>query len=275
MNLDLDAYFHRIGYQGERAPTLAVLHELAACHAQAIPFENLDVLLGRRISLEPAALERKLVRERRGGYCFEQNGLLLAVLQALGYEARPLSARVRYQRPRDYLPPRTHLFVRVELEGQSWLVDVGVGAMSLTCALRLGTEAEQPTPHEPRRIVREGALLFHQVRFGEAWHDVSEFTLEEMPPIDRELANWFTSTHPDSHFKSRLLVARASPGGRRKTLLNRELTVREADGRSVVRTLERPAELLEVLAGEFDLAFPEGTAFPCPGLVWPAEARAL
>jgi N-hydroxyarylamine O-acetyltransferase len=144
--------------------------------------------------------------------------------------------------------------------------------MSVTCALRLDTEAEQPTPHEPRRIRREGALLFHQVRFGEAWHDVSEFTLEEMPPIDRELANWFTSTHPDSHFKSRLLVARASPGGARKTLLNRDFTVREADGRSVVRTLERPAELLEVLATEFDLAFPVGTEFPCPGIVWPATA---
>jgi N-hydroxyarylamine O-acetyltransferase len=272
MSLDLDAYLHRIGYAGPRAPSLTLLHELSACHAQSIPFENLDVLLGRRISLELPALERKLVFERRGGYCFEQNGLMLAVLQALGFSARPLSARVRYQRPRDYLPPRTHLFVRVELEGQSWLVDVGVGAMSLTCALRLGTEAEQPTPHEPRRIRREGALHFHQVRFGEAWHDVSEFTLEEMPPIDRELANWFTSTHPDSHFKSRLLVARASPGGGRTTLLNRDFTVREADGRSVVRTLERPAELLEVLATGFDLAFPEGTAFPCPGIVWPDDA---
>ncbi|MBA3541003.1 MAG: arylamine N-acetyltransferase, partial [Deltaproteobacteria bacterium] len=164
-------------------------------HVRSIPFENLDVLLGRPIELELDALERKLVHARRGGYCFEQNALLLGVLTQLGFDAHPLSARVRYQRPRDFTPARTHLFVRVELE-ESWLADVGVGAMSLTSALRLAAEGPQQTPHEPRRLVRENDRIYHQVQFGEEWHDVCEFTLEEMPPIDRVVANWYTSTHP-------------------------------------------------------------------------------
>jgi N-hydroxyarylamine O-acetyltransferase len=266
--IDLDAYFARIGYSGAAPPTLETLNGIVHRHVQAIPFENLDILLGRPIDLAPAALQKKLISDRRGGYCFEQNGLLLLVLEALGFQVRPLSARVRYQRPRDFIPPRTHVFVRVELEGTSWLADVGVGGLSLTSAIRLDSAEEQATPHESRRIVREEGRLFHQVRLEDAWHDLCEFTLEEMPPIDRELGNWFTSTHPQSHFKSRLVVARAVADGGRNTILNRELTIRRRDGVET-RMLGTPAELLAVLQSDFGLAFAEGIAFSCPALDWP------
>lgn len=267
---DLDAYFARIGYTGPRTPTLPVLHALTARHTAAIPFENLDVLLGRPISLELPALEAKLVHARRGGYCFEQNGLLLHVLTALGFTVAPLSARVRWQRPRDFTPPRTHLFLRVELAGQSWLTDCGVGGLSLTAALPLDLSgAELPTPHEPRRLVREDGRCFHQARIGGEWQDVYEFTLEEMPPIDREMANWFTCAHPQSHFKHRLLVARAAPDGGRITLLNREFTVRRGAQVLEQRLLDSPEELLAVLAEQFGLHFPAGTRFGGPGAAWP------
>jgi N-hydroxyarylamine O-acetyltransferase len=268
--IDLDAYFARIGYTGSRAPTRETLNGIASAHAQAIPFENLDVLLGRPIRLDVHALERKMVRERRGGYCFEQNGLLLLVLEALGFHATALSARARLQRPREFTPPRTHVFIRVELDGEPWLADVGVGGLSLTAAIRLTTEGDQPTPHETRRIVREGARLFHQARLGQAWTDVCEFTLEEMPAIDREVANWFTSTHPDSHFKNRLVVARAAPGGERITLLNNTLTIRRANGEGVDRQIASPSELLEVLEEHFALSFPADTRFGPPGSPWPS-----
>jgi N-hydroxyarylamine O-acetyltransferase len=266
--IDLDAYLKRIDYRGPVAPTLPALHALVHAHVLAIPFENLDVLLGRPIVLAPDALMRKLVEERRGGYCFEQNGLLLLVLEAIGFAVKPLSARVRYQRARSDTPTRTHLFARVELEGASWLADVGVGGLSLTSAIRLVEDVEQATPHEARRLVRDGALWFHQVRFGDEWHDVCEFTLEEMPPIDREVASWYTSTHPGSHFKNRLTVARALLDGGRKTLLNRELTVRGRDTTTETRQLESPEELLAVLRQEFDLQFEAGTQFTCPALDW-------
>ncbi len=267
--LELDPYFARIGYHGPREPTLTTLNAIVAAHAQAIPFENLDVLLGRPIELEPEALLRKLVHAQRGGYCFEQNALLLAVLTELGFDAHPLSARVRYQRPREFTPARTHLFVRVEL-GESWLADVGVGAMSLTSALRLAETGPQATPHETRRLLREGGLIYHQVQLGDEWHDVCEFTLEEMPPIDRVVANWYTSAHPGSHFKNRLLVARALPDGGRVGLLNRDLSVRQRDGHSEHRVLTTPDELLTALAEHFGLHFPAGTRFTCEALDWPA-----
>ncbi|OYV99738.1 MAG: hypothetical protein B7X11_05095, partial [Acidobacteria bacterium 37-65-4] len=88
--IDLAAYFARIGCARRRKPTLAFLNAIVAHHVAAIPFENLDVLLGRPILLDPASLQQKLIRDRRGGYCFEQNGLLLLVLTALGDGARRL-----------------------------------------------------------------------------------------------------------------------------------------------------------------------------------------
>jgi len=269
---DLDAYFQRIGYGGPRTATRSTLDAIAAAHVGNIPFENLDVLLGLPIALQEEALVQKLVRARRGGYCFEQNGLLLCVLHALGFEVTPLSARVRYQKPRDFTPPRTHVFLRVVLDGHPWAADVGVGGLSLTSAIRLDTEDEQATPHEPRRIVREAGRLFHQVKFGDAWHDVCEFTGEAMPPIDRELGNWFTSAHPQSHFKNRLTVARAGPDGARLSILNRDFTVRAADGTAKTRTLNTPQALLKVLAEHFGLTFPADTRFACPALDWPGGA---
>jgi N-hydroxyarylamine O-acetyltransferase len=265
--IDLDAYFDRIAYRGPRAPTLEVLNAILLAHVQAIPFENLDVLLQRRISLDFESLQHKLIHARRGGYCFEQNGYLLLVLEALGFSVRPISARVRVGRPRDYTPARTHLFLRIQIAGQDHLADVGVGGMSPTSALRLLLDVEQATPHEPRRLIHEGGRYFHQVRLGNEWSDVCEFTLEEMPPIDRELANWYTSAHPQSHFKHRLIAARATPEGR-ITLLNRDLTFRARDGKAALHRLESPRALLSALDAHFGLRFPEETVFACEGLLW-------
>jgi N-hydroxyarylamine O-acetyltransferase len=258
---ELDAYLARVGYDGPREPTPPVLHALTAAHSQSVPFENLDVLLGRPIELTTDALVAKIVEQRRGGYCFEQNGLFLQVLTALGFTATPLSARVRLDRPREVVPPRTHLFLRVDLDGEAWLTDVGIGAMSLTSAIRFVPDVEQDTPHEPRRVVREDGRWFHQARLGQRWADVYEFTGEEMPLVDREVGNWFTSTHPSSHFRHRFMVARAASGGRRLTLTDTELKVRGADGRADTRPIGSPDELLDVLAEHFGLRFAPGTRF--------------
>ena len=265
----VDSYLRRIGYRGPTDPTLPVLHALAAHHVEAIPFENLDVLLGRPIGLTVEAIAAKLLDEGRGGYCFEHNGLLLEVLGTLGFTVRPLSARVRYQRPPDEVTPRTHMFLRVDLDGEGWLVDVGFGGFSLASAIRLGTEAPQDTPHEPRRIVSRDGRFFHQVRLADTWHDLSEFTGEDMPLVDRELGNWFTSTHPTSSFRHRLVAARTLPAGERLTLQNRELSHRRRGGAVDVTMIETPEALLAVLADRFGLHFAPGTTFPCSGLDWP------
>ncbi|MBV1861314.1 MAG: arylamine N-acetyltransferase [Nannocystaceae bacterium] len=278
---DLSAYFVRVGYGATAAPTLACLNAIVRAHVESIPFENLDVLLGRPIDLDPAAVEDKLVHRGRGGYCFEQNSLLAHMLTAMGFTVTPLSARVRLGRERSMTPPRTHMCLRVDLEGERWLVDVGVGALSLTSALRLDTDAVQPTPHEPRRLVRDGAWqgqdlrgpqarVFHQVNLGNGWEDVCDMTLEPMPQIDQELGNWYTSAHPRSHFRNRLMAARATPEGR-ISLLNRTLKVRAADGKSKAQTVQSPSELLKVLHTHFGLEFSAEVRFPCDGLDWSTQ----
>ena len=267
--MNLDAYLSRIGYDGPRTPTLDVLREIVLTHACAIPFENLDILLGRGISLADDAVERKLVTDRRGGYCFEQNSLLLRALTALGFAATPLSARVRLKQPREAIPPRTHLFVRVDIDGVPWMADVGLGGNTPTAPIRLDLfETAQPTPHGPRRIVREEweplPRYFHQIEINGEWTDATEFTREEMPVIDRELANWWTSTHPESRFRKNLMAALARPDGTRFSLLNREFTHRR--GAEVLEQFEiaDADQLLAVLAERFELVFPAGTRFSLP-----------
>jgi len=258
---DLEAYLRRVHYSGPLAPTLDLLNQLTFLHSTNIPFENLDILHGQAVSLEPEALVEKLIGRRRGGYCFEQNGLFLLVLRSLGYDARPLSARVRLQCPRNFTPPRTHLFLDVKLGGAHYFTDVGVGAASLTSSLRFELNAEQVTPHDVRRLVFEEGRYFHQIRQGPLWNDVYEFTLEEMSPIDQEVGNWYTSTHPKSHFKSRLIVAMAQPNSRRITIVDDEFGERRPDGSSRHLCLDSQADLLRVLKECFGLEFPEHTRF--------------
>ena len=272
--MNLDPYFERISYQGPRTPTLEVLRDIMLAHACAIPFENLDVLLGRGISLTDEDIDRKLITDRRGGYCFEQNSLLARVLTTLGFSLQRLSARVRLNLPRAVTPPRVHLFLRVNISNVPWLVDVGIGGLSPTGPFRLDLlDVEQPTPHEPRRILwEENSPLhryFHQAKLLDQWVDIDEFTQEEMPHIDCEVGNCWTSTHPKSKFRLNLIVGLARPDGTRLSLWNREFTHRHG-----ARILERfditdPEELRILLGERFGLQFPVGTRFGPPGQDWP------
>lgn len=261
---DLTAYRQRIGYTGPLEPTLPVLNALASHHVQTIPFENFDVLLNRGIDLAPAAIERKLVTDRRGGYCFEQNGLMLGILRQIGFSVRPLSARVRLGAERWQLPPKTHLFLVVTVEGEEWLFDVGVGSASLSAVIRFATGREQETPHETRRLIHEEGRFYHQALSPTGWIDVYEYSGEEMPVIDREVANWWTSTNPQSKFRRNVMCARAAANGERHGLLNDRLTHRR-NGEVISETIiASPEHLLEVLRTVFGVDLPPGTVLtPC------------
>lgn len=251
--INLDRYCSRIGYSGSLDDSLETLGHLIEHHLSAIPFENIDVLLGRPVDISPAAIEEKLVERRRGGYCFEHNGLFKRVLSALGFEVENLSARVSWGRHENDPPrPRTHMALRVTIEGEPWLVDVGFGGSVPVRPLRLGQDGAQPTRHETFRLVRQRDAVVLELQAGEVWRALYELSEVPLLDVDYEPLNWFTSTHPASPFKQHLMIALATPEAR-LSLMDSRLTIRHRDGSHEQRGLNL-GELEATLAGTFGLA---------------------
>ena len=252
--IDLDAYCARIGYSGPREPTLTVLRALTALHPQQIPFETLDPLLGRPVALDRPSLQAKLVQGGRGGYCQEQNLLFHDVLAAIGFSVTALGARVVWMSPgRD--APLTHRLTLVSLNGKKFVADVGFGGQTPTAPLRLEPNREQETPHGRYRLARDGEVYESQFRLANEWAPMYRFTLSPLTPIDFEVANWFTSTHPRVIFVRNLLVARVV-GETRVNLRNNELVVRRNDGRVEARPLIDASDLRRVLEDMMGLRLP-------------------
>lgn len=257
---DLDAYLARLGYDGPREPTAAALDALHLAHATHVPFENLDIHLGRPIRLDLDSLQAKLVRGRRGGYCFEQNTLFAAALEALGFRVTRLAARVRFGATR--VTPRTHMLLRVDAAGGPWLADVGFGGEGLL----------RPLPLVPGEVVRHFAWTYRltedaglwvvQSWHGDDWLDLYAFTLEPQHPIDFEMANHFTSTYPASRFVQTLTVQLPTPAAR-FVLRGREFSVLR-DGAADARAVGDDEDLLRLLAETFGLHFPPETRFVSP-----------
>jgi N-hydroxyarylamine O-acetyltransferase len=253
--LDLDAYFARIGYSGPRTATLETLRALHALHPAAIAFENLGPLLGVRVLLDPESLERKLVRAGRGGYCFEQNGLFLLALMALGFKVTGLAARV-YVKTEPGRIRRSHMLLKVDLPEGPYIADVGFGAWALSGPLKLLDDREQDTPHGPCRVGRAGDSYDVRTIVDGEWTTLYRFILEEQTPADYEVTNWYCSTHPNSGFTTQLMVARL-PAGRRLGMLNHRFSVHYSDGRSERRELRSAEEIAHVLQSEFAIRLSE------------------
>lgn len=227
----LSRYLARIGHAGPVAPTLEGLAALQAAHIAAIPFEAIDALTGAGIEIDAGAVDAKLIGQRRGGYCFEQNSLFLRALLAIGFDAEGLLGRVRWMLPDDAPPtPRTHMVVRVRVGGRPWLADVGFGAAVPPQPLAMDSEEPQPTRHESYRVVRHGDAWQVAAAIEGAWRTLYRLDHLSPPPIDYELGNWYTSTHPDSHFRHQLIAARTTAEARYGLRDNR-LTTRLIDGR--------------------------------------------
>ena len=218
MTLDLAGYFERIGYSGGTEPNLEVLQDLVTAHTQAIPFENLDPLLGVPIDdLSPDALADKLIRRRRGGYCYEHNGLMGDVLEELGFSVRRFGARVVWTLAAGApVPSQTHTLLAVALPGspQLYLVDVGFGGQTPTSPLRLETGSIQQTTLEPYRLQNRGDVLVLQAQIRGEWQSLYEFATRTAPPIDLKVGSWYVSTHPSSHFVTGLMASLVTADGR-------------------------------------------------------------
>jgi len=255
MTLDLNEYFDRIDYRGPVEPNLDVLRDLVTAHTRTIPFENLDPLMGVPVDdLSPESLADKLVRRRRGGYCYEQNGLMGCALAEIGFRVRRLAGRVIWMLPTDAeVPAQTHTVLAVTFPGSvgSYLVDVGFGGQSPTSPLRFETGSVQQTTHEPYRLRdrRDGLVLQAQIR-GE-WQSLYEFTTRTAPQIDLNVGSWFVSTNPSSHFVTTLMVARVTDDAR-LNLAGRDLTVHRADGSEKIR-LGDAAAVVDALRDRFGI----------------------
>jgi N-hydroxyarylamine O-acetyltransferase len=256
MAVDLDAYFLRIGFTGERAPTLETLRTIHRLHPRAIPYENLNALMKWPVPLDAASVEQKLVRDGRGGYCYEQNLLFTHVLKALGFEVRLVSGRAVWRQPENAPTARTHAVLHVPLDGQDYVADVGFGVATLTAPLRLKAEEEQSTPHEPWIITRLGADFVMKANMSGEWIALYRFDLQEQLLSDFELMNWYTATHPKSLFVNNLLVAR-SDDDCRYSLFNNTFTMRHLDCGMERRTLSSAAEMRRTLESVFLLTLPE------------------
>ncbi|SMF09584.1 N-hydroxyarylamine O-acetyltransferase [Tistlia consotensis] len=253
---DLDAYLARIGWSGPLAPDRATLAGLIAKHTAAIAFENLDPFLGKAIDLSPGAVEHKLVGDGRGGYCYEHNLLFRRVLAALGFQAGGLAARVLWGRPEGTLSPRSHMLLQVELEGATWLADVGFGGLTVTAPLRLEAGPAQPTPHERFRLSEAGGEWTLEAEVAGGWRPLYRFDLQRQHDLDYAASSWFLSTNPGSPFVTGLMVARAAPD-RRLTLRDRSFALHRPGAGSERRTLGSAAELRAVLSGDFGIALPD------------------
>jgi N-hydroxyarylamine O-acetyltransferase len=257
---DLSGYFARIGHDGPHTPTLETVRAIQLRHAQAIPFENLNPLLGLPVKLDLDSLQQKLVRSRRGGYCFEHNTLFGQALKALGFRVVGLAGRVVWNQPNPAVtPPRSHMVLRVELEDGPYLADVGFG-MSPTGPLRLMPDIEQQTPHEPFRLLRDGEQFTLQCKLLDKWASFYRFELHPQEPIDYEVANHYVSTWPTSHFVNSLIAARAMPEGRYGLRDNR-LSIHRLGGASEQRVLAGATEVSAVLREFFGIVVPDEAAF--------------
>ncbi|KUI24932.1 arylamine N-acetyltransferase [Mycobacterium sp. IS-1742] len=251
---DTAAYLNRIGHRGTADPTLDTLRALIAAHNRSIPFENLDPLMGTPVAdLSADALTDKLVYRRRGGYCYEHNGLMGYVLEALGFGVERIAGRVVWMRDDDALPAQTHQLLAVtvpDADGR-FLVDVGFGGQTLSSPIRFETGVEQPTRHEPYRIRDHGdGYVLESLIRGE-WRPLYLFTDQPQPLIDLEVGSWYVSTHPASVFVVGLTAALVTDEAR-VDMRGRHLTVHRAEGSEQTR-FDTAAQVVDALTGRFGI----------------------
>jgi N-hydroxyarylamine O-acetyltransferase len=212
--LDLDAYLTRIGYPGpaSAAPesSEALLTELHRAHLAAIPFENLDILLGSAIKVDLESIQDKLVYARRGGYCYEHAQLFAAALEQLGFTVDRLLARVVPDG--EPMRPRTHLTLRVAAGSQTWLTDVGFGSSPpAPLAWRKGPQEADGWVYEMVTDEADGTWKLRELQ-GADWVTLYRVEDQRVYPADVVMSNHYTSTHLESWFTWQPILIRRVPG---------------------------------------------------------------
>ena len=202
MMFDDDQYIQRVGLRARVRPNEAGLEDIHRQQVYSLPFENFDILLGRQIALDEAALFSKMVQNPRGGYCFELNGLLQIALSRFGFQSRPLLARVHVaSHVGGHVTGREHQLLLVTINNRDWIADVGFGANGLRAPIPFEPGQERVQDGDTYRLMPHelyGTML--QQRADEGWQNLYSFDLTPALPADIELGNYFTSNNPKSFF---------------------------------------------------------------------------
>lgn len=248
-NFDIDAYLQRIEYEGEKEPTADTLQSIHHSQLFTIPFENFDIQFGRSINLHPDALFKKLVLNKRGGYCFELNGIFLMALKSMGFDVRALLGRVHITGTPS---GRGHQIELVTIEGRQWIADVGFGADTPRAPIPL--ELNQPTAHDGQtvRLVKDdhfGIIL--QSLKEEGWIDLYSFDLGYVCPADIDYGNHFNATNPSALFVFARVAALPVENGV-ITLFNNTLK-KVVAGKEIVQELAGGQAYLEALKSHFGI----------------------
>jgi len=249
---NLQRYLQRLGFDSAPPATLETLRQLQLRHTGVFPFENLATLTGAPVMIDLPSIEQKILLGGRGGYCYELNHLFFALLLELGFDARAISGRVVMNQPEGSWTARTHRLSLVTIEGQRYITDVGFGGMVPTAPLLLDTEAEQATPHESYRLEQQADGYMLRANVAGEWRPMYLFDLQRQEDIDYAVGNWYVSTHPDSPFTQRLMLARTGDGWR-KTLNNGSFAIHRMGAESERREVTEVDELIDVLQREFGL----------------------
>ncbi|MGH8212235.1 MAG: arylamine N-acetyltransferase family protein [Rhodanobacteraceae bacterium] len=257
----LDAYFARIGWRGGTRADLETAAGLLAAHMRSIPFENLDVLLHRPIRLDLEGVQQKLVRARRGGYCFEHGTLLAAVLEKLGFEIECHTARVVLVSPREQAP-RTHMFLVASLPEGRFVLDPGFGGQAPAFPVPLIDAGE--APDATHWLQRDGRWWLLRMRTPEKIFDCWASTLDSDNATDFVLGNHYTSTYPESAFVGCLMLHARTDGGA-VGVMNRNVTFRSGDDVRTTQLADR-RELRALLADHFGFDLPEAERLRVPAI---------
>ena len=256
--VDVSSYCRRIGYQGDLKPSLATLRALHIAHVGSIPFENVDVLLEKPILLDTVSLQQKLVVNRRGGYCFEQNCFFKDVLEAIGFRVTGLGARVRYGTTG--IRPRTHMALLVEADGRRYLADTGFGAHGLLEPILLEPGSTAELPIVSFRVTQENDLWVLQATWEGKWSDLYAFSLEPQERVDYVVASHFTATYPESIFRQ-MVTAQIVRREERKMLRHGQFKVITPAGEQS-HPVDTEADARALLAEHFGIRLPAGCVLP-------------
>ena len=251
----MNNYLEHIGFKKSPRPDFETLNELHRLHTLKFSFENLTPFLHQEVKLDIESVQNKFLNEGRGGYCFEQNLLFLTELRQIGFNVRPLGARVIYNQPEDLITRRSHMLLQVDIHGEKYLADVGFGGLTLTTPIRFITDLEQITTHEMFRIGKLEEDLKLQAKVTGEWKTLYRFDLQEQHPIDYEVANYFLYTNPTSIFRKNLIAGRPFENGR-YALSNNQFTTHYLGKDSVKKTLSSVSEVRDVLTDIFQIKLP-------------------